>query len=40
MSNFKYYSDITGEAVELKGLTNLANATYAARWRPARNQSD
>ena len=32
MANIKNYSDITGEAIELKYLDSMANAEFAARF--------
>lgn len=32
MATFKYFSDITGDAVELKGLQPMDNAKFAAQW--------
>lgn len=32
MATFKYFSDITGEAVELVRITSIANKEFAARW--------
>ena len=32
MATFKYFSDITGDAVELKGLQQMDNAKFAAQW--------
>ena len=32
MSGFKYFSDVTGQAVELKGIHQMDNAKFAALW--------
>jgi hypothetical protein len=32
MATIKYFSDITGEAIELKGLHQMDNSQFAARW--------
>lgn len=32
MATFKYFSDITGEAIELTGLHSMDNSKFAALW--------
>ncbi|WP_087866457.1 hypothetical protein [Comamonas thiooxydans] len=32
MANIKYFSDVTGEAVELKGISSVPNKEFIARW--------
>lgn len=32
MATFKYFSDVTDEAVELKGIHQMDNAQFSARW--------
>lgn len=36
MANIKYFSDLDGEAIELKGIYSLKNAEFAARWPEVR----